>query len=396
MKNGFRAICACVLVCLAAFAVHAQTPVSLAPVAKMQFFDDSGAPLAGGFVFTYACGTTSQIPSYQDSSGVFSNTNPIVLDSAGRANFWMSENCYKVVVQNSLGVQLYSVDGVQPFPSSFPSLTAGSLVSATNSPALSGFIRMATTDQICWRNFANSADVCLSKNSSDQLFFGGIQIPTASQGIFNTLAFTLGSGFTTTFSNVNTATRLVTFPDASGTVCLLTDCPISSAVFSGVTMTNSTLAGTTTIGNGPTSVYNSSGTPGQWGGLPIIAQAGMGGVPIENGSIVVPLACATSGPNTIVTAPGGGLTSLYNFVYYIFTQTAGSGGTLTVGVTWTDPAGMAHTTTSSTIDLTSAGSFQRAVLPVVLGSSQAMTYTFTANSVTGSPVCGGYLVAEKF
>jgi len=37
--------------------------------------------------------------------------------------------------------------------------------------AAGGLVRMASSDIICWRNNANNADVCLGKNSSDQLTF---------------------------------------------------------------------------------------------------------------------------------------------------------------------------------------------------------------------------------
>lgn len=39
--------------------------------------------------------------------------------------------------------------------------------SNTVNPASAGTIRLASADTICWRNFANNANVCISKNSSD-------------------------------------------------------------------------------------------------------------------------------------------------------------------------------------------------------------------------------------
>jgi hypothetical protein len=56
-----------------------------------------------------------------------------------------------------------------------PALTVGSFVSAathnsaTANPAASGVFNLAATDKLCWRNAANTGDVCVSKDSSDNL-----------------------------------------------------------------------------------------------------------------------------------------------------------------------------------------------------------------------------------
>ena len=52
--------------------------------AGAQFFDDSGNPLTGGKVYTYAAGTTTPAATYTTSAGTVANTNPIILDAAGR------------------------------------------------------------------------------------------------------------------------------------------------------------------------------------------------------------------------------------------------------------------------------------------------------------------------
>ena len=58
---------------------------SLAPNFDQQFLDNDGVPLAGGFIYTYAAGTTTPLAAYTDSTGVTPQTNPIVLDGNGRA-----------------------------------------------------------------------------------------------------------------------------------------------------------------------------------------------------------------------------------------------------------------------------------------------------------------------
>src|SRR4029077_19922335 len=61
-------------------------------------------------------------------------------------------------------------------------LQAPSVSSSSANPAASGFPRAASGDQYCWRNNANSGDVCLSKNSSDQLLFNGSAVGGGGSG----------------------------------------------------------------------------------------------------------------------------------------------------------------------------------------------------------------------
>lgn len=84
------------------------------PTPKIQFFDPtSGAPLAGGLVYTYAAGTTTPLASYTDSSASTPNTNPVTLDAGGFANIWLLNNeCYKLVVQTSAGASVSSTDNI--------------------------------------------------------------------------------------------------------------------------------------------------------------------------------------------------------------------------------------------------------------------------------------------
>jgi len=60
--------------------------VNLSPVGGVaaQFFDNNGDPLSGGLLYSYASGTTTPLATYTSSTGLTANTNPIVLDSAGR------------------------------------------------------------------------------------------------------------------------------------------------------------------------------------------------------------------------------------------------------------------------------------------------------------------------
>lgn len=102
---------------LVAGSLRAQVPVTLGPAPQAQFLNNSGAPLAGGKVFTYQAGSAIAQPTYSDSTGLVQNANPVILNSSGRANIWFSALAYKIVVQTSTGVTLYTVDNflVSPF-----------------------------------------------------------------------------------------------------------------------------------------------------------------------------------------------------------------------------------------------------------------------------------------
>lgn len=83
------------------------------PVPKAQFFNNNGQPLAGGLVYSYLAGTSTPTPTYQNAAGTTANTNPVVLDSTGRANIWLLTTLsYKIVVQTSAGLTLYTTDGI--------------------------------------------------------------------------------------------------------------------------------------------------------------------------------------------------------------------------------------------------------------------------------------------
>lgn len=83
--------------------------------AGWQFFDDNGNPLSGGKIYTYAAGTTTPLATYTSRNGLIANTNPIILDSAGRTpeQIWSTEGLlYKYVVANSNDVVIRTWDNI--------------------------------------------------------------------------------------------------------------------------------------------------------------------------------------------------------------------------------------------------------------------------------------------
>jgi hypothetical protein len=79
-----------------------------------QWFDNNGNPLSGGLISTFQGGSVLAQSTFTDSTGTTQNANPITLDSAGRAQIWLSANNYKFVVKTSAGVTLQTIDNFNP------------------------------------------------------------------------------------------------------------------------------------------------------------------------------------------------------------------------------------------------------------------------------------------
>lgn len=131
--------------------------------AGWQFFTDNGIPLAGGKIYTYEAGTTTPLATYTSRTGLISNTNPIILDSAGRTpeQVWSTEGLlYKYVVTTSTDIQIRSWDNIGG--SVVASDLAASLAASSGS-SLVGFLQsgtgaMATTVQTKLRESVSVKD----------------------------------------------------------------------------------------------------------------------------------------------------------------------------------------------------------------------------------------------
>jgi hypothetical protein len=116
--------------------------------AGAQFFDANGAPLSGGLIYTYLAGTTTNATTFTSRSGTANNTNPIVLDAAGRtpAEIWLTGgSLYKFVLKDSTNVQIGSYDNI-PAIDDVTSINSLITVAGTNTltglanPALAAYV----------------------------------------------------------------------------------------------------------------------------------------------------------------------------------------------------------------------------------------------------------------
>lgn len=75
---------------------------TILPTGETTFFDANGRPLAGGFVYFYIPGTTTPKDTWINPDQTTLNTNPIILDAAGRAIIY-GAGSYRQVVKDSVG-----------------------------------------------------------------------------------------------------------------------------------------------------------------------------------------------------------------------------------------------------------------------------------------------------
>lgn len=92
-----------------------MTTVAASPFVKAQFFDSNGNPLSGGLLNTYAAGGLTPQTTYTSATGTAANTNPIVLDAAGRCDIFLDVTLsYHLVLTDSTGLTtIFDEDNIE-------------------------------------------------------------------------------------------------------------------------------------------------------------------------------------------------------------------------------------------------------------------------------------------
>jgi hypothetical protein len=76
------------------------------PNGRNQFMSVTGAPLAGGKVYTYVAGTSTPKATYTTSAGTVANANPVILNARGEAAIYWN-GVYDVTLKDSNGVLIW-------------------------------------------------------------------------------------------------------------------------------------------------------------------------------------------------------------------------------------------------------------------------------------------------
>lgn len=184
---------------------------------KLQFLDDSGNPLAYGKVDTFAAtgGTFStRKATYTTQAGTVENSNPVVLDAAGRASIWI-DGSYDFRILNSNDVLQYSQLAVTAFTAlpasadSYAELLSGNGTQTaftlseslgTDEKAILVFVNDALKDFVTNGTFAT--DTGWTKGSGWTIGSGVATAATASTALSQTAASTLvaGQAYTITYT----------------------------------------------------------------------------------------------------------------------------------------------------------------------------------------------------
>jgi hypothetical protein len=155
----------------------------LSPSPKLQFFTNTGVPMAGGFLYTYAAGTSTPLVTYTDSTGLVANTNPVILDSRGEASIWLSVVAYKFTLATPADIPVWTQDNITygwSTPTSNLALGGFRFTGAGNAVAATDF---ATYGQLqALSGWAPTADLPM----------GGFKFTGASNGIARTDFATFG------------------------------------------------------------------------------------------------------------------------------------------------------------------------------------------------------------
>jgi microcystin-dependent protein len=175
--------------------------------AGSQFFDDSGVPLSGGLIYTYTAGGTTPLTTYTSISGLVANSNPIILDAAGRINeVWIPEGVsYKMIIKNSSNVTIGTFDNLNPIPTLPVSIANGGTGATTAVGAVAnlglGTFLVPTGTIIMWPSSAIPGDW--------KLCDGSAILRSTYATLYGIIGVTFGSGNgTTTFNLPNYTDRM--------------------------------------------------------------------------------------------------------------------------------------------------------------------------------------------
>jgi hypothetical protein len=232
------------------------------------FLDVNGNPLSGGKVYTYTAGTSTPKATYTDSTGVTQNSNPVILDSAGRAAIWMN-GAYKIVLKDSTDTTIYTTDNVTS------STAVGDMTAAVYDPASirEQLVGLSATQTLSNKSVATPAISTTSTAIINAAFVK--TVPTLQK-------FTSGSGTYTTPTGVAwIRVRMVggggggagggttgrTDGGAGGNTTFGTTLLVANGGGGGVGNASSSAGGTASLGTGPIGIAN-QGVTGSSGSNP--------------------------------------------------------------------------------------------------------------------------------
>jgi len=150
--------------------------IGLMPKVKQNFLDNDGNPLTGGLLYSYIAGTTTPVDTYSDSTGMTTNTNPIVLDARGEADVWLSSAfSYKFTLRFPDQTEIWTVDDVSITAGGGSGGGADELVKINGGDLLSQYLqdKMTPGDGIILNVVDTGSNILALEVSVDTDYFDG-------------------------------------------------------------------------------------------------------------------------------------------------------------------------------------------------------------------------------
>lgn len=223
---------------------------------NQQFADSTGLPYANGTLTFYASGTSTPLATYSDSALTIPNTNPVVLDSAGRAgNIFLQNLAYKVVLSDVNNNPIWTDDPV--FSSDYSTrakLTTGSGSPNGNTAGTAGSTGIGADTY--WDATNNILYVCTTTGSAATAVWTAVNAATAGAVIPPPQGYlTLQTGTPVLFGDVTSAVVYYT-PLIGNLVPIYNGSSLSALVFSELLLTLTSQAANTLY---DVFVFNNSG-----------------------------------------------------------------------------------------------------------------------------------------
>jgi hypothetical protein len=163
--------------------------------AGAQFFDSNGVPLVGGLLYVYTAGTTTPATTWTTNSGAVANTNPIVLNAAGRTPYeiWLNSGVtYKFALYTASGVLIGTYDNIPAIddPTSFNNLitvTGTNTLIGTSVPPYTAYVAGMTLSFIPVAANTGAVTIDVDGLGAKQITFGGSIPLSANQLTANSI-----------------------------------------------------------------------------------------------------------------------------------------------------------------------------------------------------------------
>lgn len=189
---------------------------ALLPMPHQQFLDVNGKPLSGGKVYSFISGTSTPQATFTDSTGSTQQSNPIILDAGGfppsGTSIWLGPQFYRILVQNSLGIQQYVVDNVSSynlaFVTSFSFLEGAACSGSATFDIICG---VAASHRLGFTANNGAMDLFVGQNTTDTLTNKILNSPVLHTPTIDAATFTGGGSLGGTFSGNPIFSGLVSF-----------------------------------------------------------------------------------------------------------------------------------------------------------------------------------------